>query len=341
MAKQAHATLQRILSAAGGPAYGVHGPFGARRMGETGGSAGVQSYLHDISRYPLLTPERERELAEQVRLGADAQRVLQQLEPSPSRKRDAERVELEQAARRGLLARRQMIEANLRLVVRIASHFQGRGLSFDDLIAEGNCGLIRAVEKFDDRKGFRFSSYASWWIMQAVGRAVAEHSQSVRLPVHVHLAQRRLASTQEELQRKLGRNPTDAETAKALGLSLLAFRALQTSGQEPARLENERWEGEDEEVSAYIEEPDPVTPYDEVSRRFLKRELRALLGELRPKERQVLELRYGLRDGVDRNLAEVGRELGITRERARQIEREALGRLRETPAITHMVEYLH
>jgi RNA polymerase primary sigma factor len=176
--------------------------------------------------------------------------------------------------------------------------------------------------------------------MQAVGRAVAEHSQSVRLPVHVHLAQRRLGSTQEALQQKLGRPPTEAETAKALGLSAAAFRALQTTGLEPVRLEVERWEGEDEEVSAYLEEPDPVTPYDEVSRRFLKRELRELLAELRPRERRVLELRYGLRDGVDRNLAEVGRALGITRERARQIEREALARLRETPAMTHMAEYL-
>jgi RNA polymerase primary sigma factor len=335
MAKRAHATLQRILAAAGGPGHGLHGPFSSRRSADSYGSPSVQLYLHEISHYPLLTPERERELARQVRLGGEAAERL--AGPCPP----AEEADLQPVVAAGRLARGQMIEANLRLVVKIATHFQGRGLSLDDLIAEGNCGLIRAVEKFDDRKGFRFSSYASWWIMQAVGRAVAEHSQSVRLPVHVHLAQRRLAATQEELQQKLGRPPTEAETAKALGLSAAAFRALQTSGQEPARLEMERWEGEDEEVSAYLEEPDPVTPHDEVTRRFLRREMRAVLGELRPKERQVLELRFGLQDGVERNLAEVGRALGITRERARQIEREALGKLREAPEMTSMVEYLH
>jgi RNA polymerase primary sigma factor len=303
---------------------------------ESGGSPSVQAYLHEISHYLLLTPERERELARQVRLGAEAAGRLASGECE-----EAERPTLEETVQIGRIARRDMIEANLRLVVKIATHFQGRGLSLEDLIAEGNCGLIRAVEKFDDRKGFRFSSYASWWIMQAVGRAVAEHSQSVRLPVHVHLAQRRLAATQEELHQKLGRAPTEAETAKALGLSAAAFRALQTSGQEPARLEMERWEGEDEEVSAYVEEQDPVTPSEEVSRRFLKREMRTALDELRPKERSVLELRFGLKDGIERNLAEVGRELGMTRERARQIEREALGKLRDVPAMTHMAEYLY
>jgi RNA polymerase primary sigma factor len=336
MAKRAHATLQRILASAGGSSHGLQSPFSSRPPLEAGGSPSVQVYLHEIAHHPLLTPERERELARQVRLGGEALAALTSGEVSPADEARHRRV-----IERGREARRQMIESNLRLVVKIATHFQGRGLSLEDLIAEGNCGLIRAVEKFDDRKGFRFSSYASWWIMQAVGRAVAEHSQSVRLPVHVHLAQRRLGSTQEALQQQLGRPPTEAETAKALGLSAAAFRALQTTGLEPARLEVERWEGEDEEVSAYLEEPDPVTPYDEVSRRFLKRELRALLAELRPRERRVLELRYGLRDGIDRNLADVGRELGITRERARQIEREALARLREAPAMAHMAEYLH
>jgi RNA polymerase primary sigma factor len=336
MAKRAHATLQRILAAAGGPGHGLHGPYSSRRPMEAGGSPSVQAYLQEIAYFPLLTPDRERELACQVRLGEDAGRQLNE-----GQVRSDDEAELQSIRRLGRRARGHMIEANLRLVVKIATHFQGRGLSLEDLIAEGNCGLIRAVEKFDDRKGFRFSSYASWWIMQAVGRAVAEHSQSVRLPVHVHLAQRRLAATQEELQQKLGRPPTEAETAKALGLSAAAFRALQTTGQEPARLESERWEGDDEEVSAYLEEQDPVTPHDEVTNRFLRREMRVLIAELRPKERQVLELRYGLQDGVERNLAEVGRELGITRERARQIEREALGKLREDPAMTHMVEYLN
>jgi RNA polymerase primary sigma factor len=335
MAKRAHATLQRILAAAGGPGHGLQSPFSNRRPIDAAASAAVQAYLREIAHYPLLTPERERELARQVRLGGEAAARLDSGDSGGVNQRS-----LRRTLQLGRAARRQMIEANLRLVVKIATHFQGRGLSLEDLIAEGNCGLIRAVEKFDHRKGFRFSSYASWWIMQAVGRAVAEHSQCVRLPVHVHLAQRRLAATQDELQQKLGRSPTEAETAKALGISPAALRALRTSGQEPARLEMERWDGEDEEVSAYVEEPDPVTPHDEVSRRFLRREVRAALAELRPKERHVLELRYGLRDGVERNLAEVGRELGLTRERARQIEREALGHLREAPAMMHMGEYL-
>jgi RNA polymerase primary sigma factor len=332
--RPAHATLQRILAAAGGPGHALYGPFSSRRPAEPGSSRSVKAYLHEISHFPLLTPERERELARQVRLGQEA---AEHLACGAS---GGEARKLQQAVRLGRLARGQMIEANLRLAVKIATHFQGRGLSLEDLIAEANCGLIRAVEKFDDRRGFRFSSYASWWIMQAVGRAVAEQSQCVRLPVHVHLAQRRLGSTQEALQQQLGRPPTEAETARALGLSAAALRALRTTAQEPARLEVERWEGEDEEVSAYLEESDPITPYDEVCRRFLKRDLRALLDELRPKEQRVLELRYGLNDGVDRNLAEVGRALGITRERARQIEREALDRLREEPAVRQLSEYL-
>jgi RNA polymerase primary sigma factor len=336
MAKRAHAALQRILAAAGGPGQGPQSPFVTRRAAEASYSPSVHAYLREIAGYLLLTPERERQLARQVRLGNEAADRLASGDADPSEIRRLRRLVLA-----GREARREMIEANLRLVIKMATHFQGRGLSLEDLIAEGNCGLIRAVEKFDDRKGFRFSSYASWWIMQAVGRAVAEHSQSVRLPVHVHLAQRRMASVQEQLQDKLGRPPTELETAKALGLSAAAFRALQTTGQEPARLEVERWEGEDEEVSDYLEESDPITPHDEVTRRFLKRELRAVLDGLRPKERRVLELRFGLSDGVERNLAEVGRSLGITRERARQIEREALERLRGTPAITHMAEYLH
>lgn len=333
--KPAHATLQRILAAAGGPGHALYGPFSSRRPAEPGSSRSVKTYLHEISHFPLLTPERERELAGQTRLGREASEHL-----ASGAVGETERKRLNQTIRLGRQARRQMIEANLRLAVKIATHFQGRGLSLEDLIAEGNCGLIRAVEKFDDRRGFRFSSYASWWIMQAVGRAVAEQSQCVRLPVHVHLAQRRLGSTQEALQQQLGRPPTEAETARALGLSAAAFRALRTTGQEPARLEVERWEGEDEEVSAYLEESDPVTPHDEVCRRFLKRDLRTLLDELRPKEQQVLELRYGLNDGVERNLAEVGRALGITRERARQIEREALDRLREEPTLRQLGEYL-
>ncbi|MCC7103796.1 MAG: sigma-70 family RNA polymerase sigma factor [Chloroflexi bacterium] len=335
MAKRAHATLQRILAGAGGPSHGVPSAFGSRRPLEAGSSASIQTYLHEIAHYPLLTPERERELAAQVRLGAEARETLARSGLAP-----AVVASLRATSQLGRLARREMIESNLRLVVKIATHYQGRGLSLEDLIAEGNCGLIRAVEKFDDRKGFRFSSYASWWIMQAVGRAVAEQAQTVRLPVHVHLAQRRVSGTTEELQQKLGRQPTEAEIAKALGLSAVAFRALQTSGQEPARLEVERWEGEDEELSAYLSEPDAVSPHEIVGRKLLKRDVRTVLHDLRPKEREVLELRYGLRDGVDRNLAEVGRALGITRERARQIEREAIVKLRETPGMARMMEYL-
>jgi RNA polymerase primary sigma factor len=335
MANRAHATLQRILAGAGGPSHGVPSAFGSRRPLEVASSPSIQTYLREIAHYPLLTPERERELAAQVRLGAETEEKLARSSLTP-----AAEASLRATAQLGRLARREMIECNLRLVVKIATHYQGRGLSLEDLIAEGNCGLIRAVEKFDDRKGFRFSSYASWWIMQAVGRAVAEQAQTVRLPVHVHLAQRRMSATTEELQQKLGRQPTEAEIAKALGLSVVAFRALQTSGQEPARLEVERWEGEDEELSAYLSEPDAVSPHEVVGRKFLKRDVRVVLHDLRPKEREVLELRYGLLDGVDRNLAEVGRALGITRERARQIEREAIVKLRETPGMARMMEYL-
>jgi RNA polymerase primary sigma factor len=295
----------------------------------------MQPYMHQIARFPLLTPERERELARQVRLGAGATARLTQGALGPHAKR-----KLRDAAVLGREARRRMIESNLRLVIATAAHFEGRGLSFEDLVAEGNCGLIAAVDRFDERKGFRFSTYATWWIIKALWRAVAHQSQSVPLPVHAYLAQRRLTVTQAELQHELGRPPTETETARALNLSAAALHAIQRSGREPERLEQQARDGEDEEVSTILEQPDPVIPDDEVCRNFLHRDLRVVLKQLRPSERRVLELRFGLCDDVERSLAEVGRELGITRERARQVEQGALERLRGAPVVTHLVDYL-
>lgn len=292
------------------------------------------SYLHEVGRISLLTQADEVELAEAIRAGVQAAERLEVGGQGP-----AERKALEGAVNRGEAARRRLIESNLRLVVRIASRYQGRGLSLEDLVSEGNFGLMRAVERFDERRGFKFSTYACWWIMQAVGRALADHSRVIRLPVHLHVAKQRLAWLEEDMNRRLGRDATEAELAKELGISVESLRALRSSDREPARLEMVRHEDDGEELGAMIEDDDPG-PVDEALEDLMRNDVVHLLDRLPTRERRILELRYGLADGREHTLAHIGRSLGLTRERVRQLERQAIFRLRQEPDVNHLVGYI-
>jgi RNA polymerase primary sigma factor len=274
------------------------------------------------------------ELAEAIRFGVQAAEQLEQ--PGLSRKAIDE---LERTVARGEAARQRLIESNLRLVVRIASRYQGRGLSLEDLVSEGNFGLMRAVERFDERRGFKFSTYACWWIMQAVGRALADHSRIIRLPVHLHVAKQRLAWLEEDMNRRLGREPLEAELAKELGISVDSLRALRSSDREPARLEMVRHEDDGEELGASLEDDDPG-PVDEAIEELMRSDVVHLLDRLPLRERRILELRYGLADGHEHTLAHIGRSLGLTRERVRQLERQAIFRLRQEPDVNGLVGYL-
>jgi RNA polymerase primary sigma factor len=287
-----------------------------------------------VGKISLLTQADEVELAEAIRAGMQASTQLDEAN-LPLEKIE----ELECVVDRGERARQRLIESNLRLVVRIASRYQGRGLSLEDLVSEGNFGLMRAVERFDERRGFKFSTYACWWIMQAVGRALADHSRIIRLPVHLHVAKQRLAWLEEDLTRRLGREPLEPELAKELNISVDSLRALRASDREPARLEMVRHEDDGEELGAMLEDDDPG-PVEEALEELMRTDVVHLLDRLPMRERRILELRYGLADGREHTLAHIGRSLGLTRERVRQLERQAIFRLRQEPDVNGLVGYL-
>jgi RNA polymerase primary sigma factor len=298
------------------------------------GRDSLGSYLREVGKISLLTQADEVELGAAIRSGMQAAEHLD----DPDLTDDALE-ELEFAVARGEAARRRLIESNLRLVVRIASRYQGRGLSLEDLVSEGNFGLMRAVERFDERRGFKFSTYACWWIMQAVGRALADHSRIIRLPVHLHVAKQRLAWLEEDMHRRLGRDPLEPELAKELNISVDSLRALRSSDREPARLEMVRHEDDGEELGATLEDDDPG-PVDEAIEDLMRDDVVHLLDRLPMRERRILELRYGLADGREHTLAHIGRSLGLTRERVRQLERQAIFRLRSEPDVNALVGYL-
>lgn len=282
-------------------------------------------YLREISHTRLLAAAEEVRLAQQFEAGRDARRALVSGVSDPE-----ERARLEEAARLGELARQRLIESNLRLVVAVAKKYMGRGLAFLDLVQEGNIGLQRGVEKFDWRRGFRFSTYAYWWIRQAVSRAVAEQSRTIRLPVHVIERLTKLYNTARELQIELGRAPTPEEIGERLGVDpervLEAFRAAKV----PISLETPIGEDQDSTIADLLANADSQATDEAAEEDVLSDALDRALGEnLTPREAQILRLRFGLdRGGLERTLGEVGQELGVSRERVRQIEREALGKLR-------------
>jgi RNA polymerase primary sigma factor len=296
----------------------------------------IQNYLQEIGRVSLLNAAEEVELAERMeRAAAAADRLATEEQLSA-----AQRSELLAEVDSGQEARRHLIQANLRLVVSIAKKYIGRGLSLLDLIQEGNIGLMRAVEKFDYHKGNRFSTYATWWIRQAVTRAIAEQGRTIRLPVHMSESVGQVKRTSDRLAQALERQPTADEIATALGQPPERVERVLEAARRPVSLETPVGEDGEHTLGDFLPDEDLPTPSDFASQQLLRRDLAAALGQLNERERRILDLRYGLADGQRRTLEEVGRVLGMTRERARQIEAEALRRLRAPEIGQHLRDYL-
>jgi len=274
----------------------------------------VRMYLKEIGRVPLLSMEQEKSLAMRIEAG--------ELEGGRDGTADSKITDS------GEEAKRQLTEANLRLVVSIAKKYVGRGMLFLDLIQEGNLGLIRAVEKFDYRKGYKFSTYATWWIRQAITRALADQARTIRIPVHMVETINRLIKVSRQLLQELGREPSVEEIAEAMALTPEKVREVMKISQEPISLETPIGEEEDSHLGDFIEDQEAVAPAEAASVMLLKEKMQDVLQNLTERERKVLVLRFGLEDGHQRTLEEVGQEFGVTRERIRQIEAKALRKLR-------------
>lgn len=269
----------------------------------------VKMYLKEIGRVPLLTAAQEVELAKRIEQG-------------------------------DMRAKQKLVEANLRLVVSIAKRYVGRGMLFLDLIQEGNLGLIRAVEKFDYRRGYKFSTYATWWIRQAITRAIADQARTIRIPVHMVETINKLSRAQRQLLQDLGREPTPDELAETMDMPVEKVEEVLKVSQEPVSLETPIGEEEDSHLGDFIEDREAVVPIDAASFALLQEQLRGVLGTLNERERKVIEYRFGLLDGHPRTLEEVGREFGVTRERIRQIESKTLSKLRHPLRSQKLRDYL-
>ncbi|HEU0130048.1 MAG TPA: RNA polymerase sigma factor [Mycobacteriales bacterium] len=296
----------------------------------------VRMYLKEIGKVPLLTAEEEVDLAKRIEAGLFASEKL-----ATTRKlADKTRRDMEAIERDGQLAKKKLVEANLRLVVSIAKRYVGRGMLFLDLIQEGNLGLIRAVEKFDYTKGYKFSTYATWWIRQAITRAIADQARTIRIPVHMVETINKLIRIQRQLLQDLGREPTPEEIAKEMDLTPDKVREILKVSQEPVSLETPIGEEEDSHLGDFIEDSDAVVPVDAASFILLQEQLDSVLHTLSEREKKVIQLRFGLTDGHPRTLEEVGREFGVTRERIRQIESKTLSKLRHPSRSQKLRDYL-
>jgi RNA polymerase primary sigma factor len=290
----------------------------------------VRMYLREIGRVPLLTAEEEVRLAQIMERGK-AERVKIELHRGPiSRRYIAE----------GEEAQRRLTEANLRLVVSVAKKYIGRGMNLLDLIQEGNIGLIRAVEKFDYTKGYKFSTYATWWIRQAITRAIADQARTIRIPVHMVETINRLIRISRRLLQDLGREPTSEEIAEQMEISAEKVREIIKVSQEPVSLETPIGEEDDSHLGDFIEDHTALAPADAASHQLLKEQVEDVLDSLTERERKVLQLRFGLDDGRSRTLEEVGKEFHVTRERIRQIEAKALRKLRHPSRSRKLKDYL-
>jgi RNA polymerase primary sigma factor len=334
----------------------------------------VRMYLRDIGRHPLLSAEEEMELAEKIRVGVAAEADLATLMNgrTEAELNDAEldrKDELELLSQQGRTAHSKLAQSNLRLVVSVAKRYIGRGLNFLDLIQEGNLGLLRAVDKFDHTLGFKFSTYATWWIRQAISRAIADQARTIRIPVHMVETINRQARTQRRLQQELGREPTFEEVAiemeflepedvkryreamskgrriepdlqRHLERAAAKVRRIQRLSQEPLSLETPVGSEENSYLGDFIEDDSLPGPVDSASRRLLKEQMEEILDGLSDRERRVLIMRFGLEDGVTRTLEDVGKEFNVTRERVRQIEAKALRKLRHPLRSRKLRDYL-
>ena len=269
----------------------------------------VRMYLKEIGKVPLLSPDEEIELAKKIELGDEE-------------------------------AKKKLAESNLRLVVSIAKRYAGRGMQLLDLIQEGNLGLIKAVEKFDYRKGYKFSTYATWWIRQAITRAIADQARTIRIPVHMVETINKLIRVSRQLLQQLGREPTPEEIAKEMEIGVDRVREIMKIAQEPVSLETPIGEEEDSHLGDFIEDQDAPAPADAASFMLLKEQLEDVLDTLTPREEKVLRLRFGLDDGRARTLEEVGQNFGVTRERIRQIEAKALRKLRHPSRSRKLKDFL-
>ena len=295
----------------------------------------ISLYLKEIGRVPLLTAAEEVDLAKRMESGRDSRHRLNQ-----ERVEWEEREQLLWLARDGRSAQEHLIKANSRLVVSVAKKYVGRGVPFLDLIQEGNIGLIRAVKKFDYRRGYKFSTYATWWIRQAVTRAIADQGRTIRVPVHMYEQINRLTRTSRQLVQELGRDPTTEEIAEELGITPRKVEHIMRVSQRPLSLEMPVGEEEDSYLGDFIEDEDADSPQDSAGRQILREVIDEIFQSLTPREVRILQLRFGLVDGYNYTLEEVGRKFGVTRERIRQIEAQALSRLRHPSRSRRLRDYL-
>ncbi len=296
----------------------------------------VRMYLKEIGKVPLLTAEEEVALAKRIEAGEKSSgRLASEEKLSRGKVEELQAIEAD-----GLEAKKKLVEANLRLVVSIAKRYVGRGMLFLDLIQEGNLGLIRAVEKFDHGKGYKFSTYATWWIRQAITRAIADQARTIRIPVHMVETINKLVRVQRQLLQDLGREPLPEEIADEMELSPEKVREILKVSQEPVSLETPIGEEEDSHLGDFIEDSGAVVPVDAAAFKLLQEQLEEVLDDLNTREKRVIQLRFGLLDGQPRTLEEVGRVFGVTRERIRQIESKTLSKLRHPSRSGRLRDYI-
>ena len=307
----------------------------------------VRMYLKEIGKVPLLSAEEEIELAKNMEAGAVAKEKIAILKSREENATEEELAEIKEEIKNlqkdldaGDEAKKRLAEANLRLVVSIAKRYVGRGMLFLDLIQEGNLGLIKAVEKFDYRKGYKFSTYATWWIRQAITRAIADQARTIRIPVHMVETINKLIRVSRQLLQELGREPLPEEIAKELDMPVERVREILKISQEPVSLETPIGEEEDSHLGDFIQDDNVPVPAEAAAQTLLKEQLDEVLDTLTEREQKVLRLRFGMNDGRARTLEEVGKEFDVTRERIRQIEAKALRKLRHPSRSRKLRDYL-